>query len=211
MTEPVYNSNYVFRDLAKHFSTLHYYRVGGKYLLRAQEQHLIGADFSLRVTKQNLGSTILALKYDWYKQFHLCMDIIAYDQPGKVYRFTVIYYLLTLVFNSRITVITQTSELKALETMVMVYSSTNWSEREVWDMYGIMFLYHPDLRRILTDYGFSGFPLRKDFPLTGFKEVIYSDYNKNTEYRDVELSQEFRKTDYHKAWKPVKFWQVPGA
>jgi NADH-quinone oxidoreductase subunit C len=66
-------------------------------------------------------------------------------------------------------------------------------------MYGIMFLYHPDLRRILTDYGFSGFPLRKDFPLTGFKEVVYSDYNKNTEYRDVELSQEFRKTDYHKA------------
>ena len=81
----------------------------------------------------------------------------------------------------------------------------------MWDMYGIMILYHPDLRRILTDYGFSGFPLRKDFPLTGYQELVYSDYSKNTEYRNVELTQEFRKTAYDKPWKETKFWTVKGS
>lgn len=80
----------------------------------------------------------------------------------------------------------------------MLYKSLNWSEREVWDMYGIMFLQHPDLRRLLTDYGFNNFPIRKDFPLTGFVELVYTDYIKNVEYREVELTQDFRKTAYYK-------------
>lgn len=139
------------------------------------------------------------------------MDIIAYDQPGKVYRFTIIYYLLSLTYNNRLQLITQTNELKGLDSAVMLYSSANWSEREVYDMYGIMFMSHPDLRRILTDYGFSGFPLRKDFPLTGYQELVYSDYSKTTEYRPVELTQDFRKTTYDKPWKAPKFWAVKGS
>ena len=174
------------------------------YLARAKKQHINDADFSLRVTKSNVPTTLLALKYDWYKQFLLCMDIIVYDLPGKTYRFTLIYYLLSLTYNSRLQIITQVGELKALESIIMLYSSANWSEREVWDMYGILFLYHPDLRRIITDYGFSGFPLRKDFPLTGFVELVYSDYNQNTDYRPVELTQDLRKTAYHKHWNSVK-------
>lgn len=165
----------------------------------------------MRTVKHNIPTVLLTLKYDWYKQFISCMDIIAYDQPGKVYRFTIIYYLLSLTYNSRLQLITQTNELKGLDSVIMLYSSANWSEREVYDMFGIMFLYHPDLRRILTDYGFSGFPLRKDFPLTGYQELVYSDYSKTTEYRNVELTQEFRKTTYEKPWKPTKFWSVKGS
>lgn len=198
------------RKVVKIFKKVFFNAASSTYLVRVKKQYLTNADFSLRMTKNNVPTTLLALKYDWYKQFISCMDIIAYDQPGKVYRFTIIYYLLSLTYNSRLQLITQTNELKGLESVVMLYSSANWSEREVWDMYGIIILYHPDLRRILTDYGFSGFPLRKDFPLTGYQELVYSDYIKNTEYRNVELTQEFRRTDYNKAWKEIKFWAVKG-
>jgi len=126
------------------------------------------------------------------------MDIIAYDEPGKTYRFTVIYYLLSLSYNSRLQLITQTSDLKGLDSSIVVYSGNNWSEREVYDMYGILFLQHPDLRRILTDYGFKWYPLRKDFPLTGFVELVYSDFSKMTDYRPVELAQELRNTIYER-------------
>jgi NADH-quinone oxidoreductase subunit C len=190
-------NNSVDNELLEQFSSAYHDSCYG-YLLRAKNQYLIYADFSLRVTRNNLTTTILTLKYDWYRQFSSCMDIIAYDQPGKVYRFTIIYYLLSLTYNTRLQLITQTSDLRGLDSVVMLYSSVNWSEREVWDMYGVIFLAHPDLRRILTDYGFSGFPLRKDFPLTGYQELLYSDYTKNTEYRKVELTQEFRKTAYEK-------------
>ena len=86
----------------------------------------------------------------------------------------------------------------------MLYKSANWSEREVWYLFGIIFWYHPDLRRILTDYGFSGFPLRKDFPLTGFKELIYSDFSKKTKYRKVEIAQEFRTFFFFNPWINLK-------
>lgn len=206
-----FNLKRVSYKLKKVWSGVYHNAASNLYLARAQRQHITSPDFSLRVTKHNIPSTLLALKYDWYKQFVSCMDIIAYDQPGKVYRFTIIYYLLSLTYNSRLQLITQTNELKGVDSAVMLYSSANWSEREVYDMYGIMFLYHPDLRRILTDYGFSGFPLRKDFPLTGYHELVYSDYSKTTEYRPVELTQEFRKTTYDTPWKETKFWSVKGS
>ena len=212
MTAPKFNTNRVTQKLKQKWSLVYHNKASSLfYLTRTQRQHITTSDFSLRVTKHNIPITLLALKYDWYKQFVSCMDIVAYDQPGKVYRFTVIYYLLSLTYNNRLQLITQTNELKGLDSAVMLYSSANWSEREVYDMYGIMFLYHPDLRRILTDYGFSGFPLRKDFPLTGYQELVYSDYSKTTEYRAVELTQEFRKTTYDKPWKETKFWAVKGS
>lgn len=201
-----FNSNRITDDLKQHWSKVYHKTASTLYLARTHCQHITNSDFSLRATKHNIPTTLLALKYDWYKQFVSCMDIIAYDQPGKVYRFTIIYYILSLTYNSRLQLITQTNEIKGLDSVIMLYSSANWSEREVYDMYGILFLYHPDIRRILTDYGFTGFPLRKDFPLTGYHELVYSDYSKTTEYRLVELTQDFRKTTYAKPWKRQKFW-----
>ena len=125
MAKPQFNPHRVTRKLAKAFSKVFHKATSNTYLLRAKKQHLAVADFSLRVTKNNVPTTLLALKYDWYKQFVSCMDIIAYDQPGKVYRFTVIYYLLSLTYNSRLQLITQTNELKGLESVVMLYSSAN--------------------------------------------------------------------------------------
>jgi NADH:ubiquinone oxidoreductase subunit C len=128
------------------------------------------------------------------------MDLIVFDQPGKIYRFTLIYYLLSILYNSRFQILIQTDTLKSIESIYMLFKSANWSEREVWDMFGIFILFHPDIRRILTDYGFKWFPLRKDFPLTGIKEMNYSDFIKNTKYFRVELMQDFRNTDYNKLW-----------
>jgi len=208
MNSDNFNSNRVTQNLKQHWSTMYHSATSNQYLTRTQCQHITNSDFSLRATKHNIPTTLLALKYDWYKQFVSCMDIIAYDQPGKVHRFTIIYYILSLTYNSRLQLITQTNELKGLDSIVMLYSSANWSEREVYDMYGIIFLYHPDLRRILTDYGFMNFPLRKDFPLTGYYELVYSDYSKMTEYRTVELSQDFRKTTYTKPWNNSNIWSA---
>ena len=103
-------------------------------------------------------------------QFSQLIDITALDIPTKVYRFEVVYILLSLHFNSRIRIRTYTNELTALDSATIIYNSANWAEREIWDMFGIFFNDHPDLRRILTDYGFEGHPFRKDFPLSGFVE-----------------------------------------
>jgi len=140
------------------------------------------------------------LRYDWYHQLQFCIDIVAVDQPGKDYRFTIIYCLASITYNTRYQLLTQTSPLKGLETICMIYLSANWSEREVWDIFGLFILFHPDLRRILTDYGFKGFPLRKDFPLTGYKELMYSDFSAKTVYRNVQLIQDFRNHDYNNPW-----------
>lgn len=161
-------------------------------------------ELSFRVVKKNISNLLLFFKIDWLHLFSICIDIIAVDQPGKKYRFTIIYYLLSIFYNVRIQIFTQTTALAGLDTISMLYKSANWSEREVWDLFGIIFWYHPDLRRILTDYGFSGFPLRKDFPLTGFKELIYSDFSKKTKYRKVEIAQEFRTFFFFNPWINLK-------
>jgi NADH-quinone oxidoreductase subunit C len=124
------------------------------------------------------------------------VDIAVYDRPGKRYRFTILYHLLSINYGKRIKSLVQTDELTDLPSSTSLYSSAGWQEREVWDLFGIYFTNHLDLRRILTDYGFSGFPLRKDFPLTGFLEVFYSDEQKRVVYQPVELSQEFRNFNY---------------
>lgn len=120
------------------------------------------------------------------------MDIAVYDQPGKLKRFTVVYILNSTFFNSRLNIRTQIGELEFLKSVVSVFSNANWVEREVWDLFGIFFINHPDLRRILTDYGFTGHPLRKDFPLTGYVESFYSEFCASNNNRNVELIQEYR-------------------
>lgn len=124
------------------------------------------------------------------------VDITAVDYPTRANRFEVVYNLLSITYNARIRVKTYCSEVTPVPSVVPLWNGANWFEREVWDMYGIMFTGHPDLRRILTDYGFEGFPLRKDFPVTGYVEVRYDDEKKRIVAEPLELAQAFRFFDY---------------
>ncbi|OWK62695.1 NADH dehydrogenase [ubiquinone] iron-sulfur protein 3, mitochondrial [Lonchura striata] len=134
-------------------------------------------------------------------QFKSLADLTAVDVPSRQYRFEIVYNLLSLRFNSRIRVKTYTDELTPIDSAVPVHKAANWYEREVWDMYGVFFANHPDLRRILTDYGFEGHPFRKDFPLSGYVEVRYDDEVKRVVAEPVELAQEFRKFDLNSPWE----------
>ncbi|KAJ7985759.1 hypothetical protein DPEC_G00343790 [Dallia pectoralis] len=134
-------------------------------------------------------------------QFRNMIDLTAVDVPSRQNRFEIVYNLLSLRYNSRIRLKTYTDELTPVDSAVSVHNAANWYEREVWDMYGVFFANHPDLRRILTDYGFEGHPFRKDFPLSGFVEVRYDDEVKRVVAEPVELAQEFRKFDLNSPWE----------
>lgn len=134
-------------------------------------------------------------------QFTTLVDITAVDYPRREKRFDVVYHLLSMNLNQRIRVKVSLAEEEMMPTLVGLFPSANWFEREVFDMYGIPFAGHPDLRRILTDYGFKGYPLRKDFPLTGFNEVRYDEVQKKVVYEPVELVQEFRDFDFESPWE----------
>jgi NADH-quinone oxidoreductase subunit C len=134
-------------------------------------------------------------------QFKILVDICGVDWPAREKRFDVVYHLLSLTGNIRLRVRVAAGEGEAVPSVVAVYPAANWFEREAFDMYGIPFADHPDLRRILTDYGFSGYPLRKDFPLTGYVEVRYDDELKRVVYQPVQLVQEFRDFDFMSPWE----------
>lgn len=134
-------------------------------------------------------------------QFHSFVNVTAIDVPSRQYRFELVYNLLSLRYNNRIRVKTYTDELTPIESITGVFEGANWFEREVWDMFGVFFSNHPDLRRILTDYGFAGHPFRKDFPLTGFVEVRYDDEVKRVVTEPLELTQEYRKFDLGSPWE----------
>ncbi|MEM7496156.1 MAG: NADH-quinone oxidoreductase subunit C [Myxococcota bacterium] len=125
-------------------------------------------------------------------QFKMCIDICGVDYPARPQRFSVVYNLCSIHYNSRIRIKICTEEMRAVPSVTQVYSAAGWFEREVWDLMGVFFTNHPDLRRILTDYGFTGHPLRKDFPLSGYSEVRYDDSEKRVITEPLELSQEFR-------------------
>lgn len=137
-------------------------------------------------------------------QFVQLVDICGVDYPGKQKRFTVIYNFLSLVFNFRIRIKTKISEMEAIPSVSQVYPSALWLERETWDLFGVFFSNHPDLRRILTDYGFEGYPFRKDFPQIGFTEVRYDDKKKHVLYEPVELAQEYRLFNFLSPWIQVR-------
>ena len=160
-----------------------------------------GYNSSLTLSRRNFVPALQFFQKHSFYQFKQLVDIAVYDRPGKRYRFTVLYHLLSIHYGNRIKSLVQTDELIDLPSSTSLYSSAGWQEREVWDFFGIYFTNHLDLRRILTDYGFSGFPLRKDFPLTGFLEVFYSDEQKRVVYQPVELSQEFRNFNYSSPWE----------
>jgi NADH-quinone oxidoreductase subunit C len=148
------------------------------------------------------------LKEDSGCQFQILVDLTAVDYPNRPKRFEIVYNLLSLTQNLRVRVKTITDEDGPVPSAVPIYSTAGWLEREVWDLYGVYFAEHPDLRRILTDYGFDGHPLRKDFPLTGYVEVRYDEEQKRVIYEPVALAQEFRSFDFLSPWEGVP--RLPG-
>ena len=141
-------------------------------------------------------------------EFKILIDICGVDYPNRERRFDVVYHLLSVAQNSRIRVKVETDETTPVPSSASIYPAANWFEREAFDLYGILFSGHPDLRRILTDYGFSGHPMRKDFPLTGYVEVRYDDEQKRVVYEPVKLVQEFRDFDFLSPWEGAPY--IPG-
>lgn len=158
-------------------------------------------ELEVMIHPEGVVPVLTFLKENQRTQFHSFIDVTAIDVLNRPYRFELIYNLLSLRFNNRIRVKTYTDELSPIDSITGIYEGANWYERETWDMYGIFFANHPDLRRILTDYGFAGHPFRKDFPLTGFVEVRYDDEVKRVVCEPLELAQEFRKFDLESPWE----------
>ena len=157
------------------------------------------------VNVENLTSTILFLKTNDKCRFKQLIDITAVDYPGREKRFKIVYLLLSHENNLRIIISVHIDETVIVPSITKIFPSANWMEREVFDMYGISFKGHPDLRRILTDYGFEGYPLRKDFPLTGHTEVRYSEAKKKVISEPVKLDQEYRDFDFESPWEGTKY------
>lgn len=159
-----------------------------------------GFDIVIEIINKNIYPILLFLSNHTLWQFKSLVDIICYDMPKKLYRFSLIYNLVSVHFNLRIRIVTKINELTSLFSVAGLYKSANWSEREIFDFFGIFFWGNKDLRRILTDYGFKGFPLRKDFPLTGYVDVYYDDNQKRICYRNIELTQEYRNFSLKSSW-----------
>ena len=160
---------------------------------------------TLEINVEDLYSTILYFKTNDKCRFRQLIDITAVDYLEKDKRFKIVYFLLSHENNLRIIINVNIEEKTPLPSITKIFPSANWMEREVFDMYGISFKDHPDLRRILTDYGFDGFPLRKDFPLTGHTEVRYSEEKKKVISEPVRLDQEYRNFDSESPWEGTKY------
>ena len=161
-------------------------------------------ELSVRVQRNSIVRVLTFLHDDASCQFKCLMDICGVDYPDRDERFEVVYNLLSLGHNQRVRVTLSTGEDTPVPSVTGVFSSAGWWEREAWDLFGIYFSDHPDLRRILTDYGFEGHPLRKDFPLTGYVEMRYDDQQKRVVYEPVTLTQEFRSFDFLSPWEGAK-------
>ncbi|KQZ62894.1 NADH dehydrogenase [Rhizobium sp. Root149] len=166
-------------------------------------------ELTLNTTPENLIALLTFLRDDVQARYVNLVDIAGVDWPQRARRFDVVYHLLSPSQNARIRVKVQCGEDEAVPSACAVYPGADWFEREAWDLYGILFTGHPDLRRILTDYGFEGHPLRKDFPLTGFVEVRYDDGAKRVVYEPVQLRQEFRNFDFLSPWEGTDY-VLPG-
>tara|TARA_B100000287_G_scaffold418757_1_gene456143 strand:+ start:85 stop:675 length:591 start_codon:yes stop_codon:yes gene_type:complete len=159
----------------------------------------------LNIDSNDVIDVILFLKNNENTNFKQLIDITAVDYPANEKRFKLVYLLLSHEFNVRILIDCFINENEIPPSLTKIYPSANWMEREVFDMYGIQFKDHPDLRRILTDYNFNGYPLRKDFPLTGHTEVRYSEEKKKVIYEPVKLEQNYRNFDYESPWEGTKY------
>ncbi len=168
------------------------------------EASYVKNELTIVVDHTKIVNVIDFLKNHVNCQFNVLIDICGTDNPSKEQRFEIVYHLLSISYNTRIRIKTRIDERTSVQSIVSIFESASWWEREVWDMFGIFFFSHPDLRRILTDYGFEGHPLRKDFPLTGFVEVRYDHEKKRVVHEPVELSQEYRTFEYVTPWEFFK-------
>lgn len=162
-------------------------------------------ELNVDVALGNIVGLVEFLKADQTCKFSTLVDITAVDYPERAKRFDVVYHFLSMYQNQRIRLRVAVREDEMVPSIVDVHPSANWFEREVFDMYGILFSGHPDLRRILTDYGFRGYPLRKDFPTTGYTEVRYDDAQKRVVYEPVKLVQEYRQFDFMSPWEGAEY------
>ena len=162
-------------------------------------------ELNISVTPSNIASFVEFLRSDNRCKFSTLVDITGVDYPDRTKRFDVVYHLLSMYQNHRIRLKVSIRESETINSIVSVHPSANWFEREVFDMFGILFRDHPDLRRILTDYGFQGFPLRKDFPTTGYNEVRYDEVQKKVVYEPVSLTQEYRQFDFMSPWEGAEY------
>ena len=174
-----------------------------------QEKAIALGELTLVVEPADIERVLTALRDDTQCLFEVLIDICGVDYPEREKRFDVVYHLLSPRLNQRIRLKCEADEDTAVPSAVKVFPAANWFEREAYDMYGILFTGHPDLRRLLTDYGFQGHPLRKDFPLTGYVEVRYDDAQKRVVYEPVKLTQEFRSFDFMSPWEGVEY-VIPG-
>ncbi|MFN3954930.1 MAG: NADH-quinone oxidoreductase subunit C [Pararhodobacter sp.] len=171
-------------------------------VLTAQVAH---GELSLAVVAASLPALVRFLKSDENCRFSTLVDITAVDHPQRKARFDVVYHFLSMYRNQRIRLKAAVREDEMVPSIVSEHPSANWFEREVFDMFGILFSGHPDLRRILTDYGFRGYPLRKDFPTTGYTEVRYDEAAKRVVYEPVKLVQEYRQFDFMSPWEGAEY------
>ncbi len=161
-------------------------------------------ELTLTTSADRLIGLLGFLRDDSKCQFRQLIDVCGVDYPERPARFEVVYHLLSLRHNMRVRVKIATGEETPVPSAASLFPSAPWFEREVWDLYGVWFSDHPDMRRILTDYGFEGHPLRKDFPLTGFVEMRYDDVEKRVVYEPVKLTQEFRRFDFLSPWEGAR-------
>lgn len=185
------------------------------YIEEKLEEHIECCEFAKNELtiigkRENISKILHFLRDDKECRFEQLMDICAVDYPEREERFEVFYNLLSLKQNHRVRLKISAAEENIVKSCMDIYDVAGWFEREIWDMYGIMFENHPDLRRILTDYGFEGHPLRKDFPLTGYVELRYDEELKRVVYEPVKLIQDFRNFDYLSPWEGMTDIQLPG-
>jgi NADH-quinone oxidoreductase subunit C len=167
-------------------------------------------ELNMATTVEDIVKVMTFLRDDERCQFWVIVDVTAIDWPGRERRFDVVYHLLSPKQNARIRVKIAVAEGETVPSIIDVFPGANWFEREAYDLYGVPFTGHPDMRRLLTDYNFEGHPLRKDFPLTGFVEVRYDDEEKRVVYEPVRLNQEFRNFDFLSPWEGPGAYGLPG-
>jgi NADH-quinone oxidoreductase subunit C len=165
---------------------------------------------NVSVKAEKIVDVVRFLRDDPALRFVSFIDVTAVDYPGREKRFDVVYHLLSPTLNERIRLRAEASETTQVPSIIEVFPGADWFERECYDLYGVIFTGHPDMRRLLTDYGFDGHPLRKDFPLTGFVEVRYDDQEKRVLYEPVRLNQEFRNFDFLSPWEGADYPVLPG-